>query len=813
MRLWEDVRYGLRIFQRAPGFTAIAVFTLALGIGANTAIFSIVQAVLLRPLPYRDAGRLVAVWDREAQAKGVSKLFDAYRDLEIYQQHSHSLEQTGGATWARGDSLMTGRGPAQYLFAIPVSADFFSLLGVEPALGRTFNKNDLNLACAVVLANGSWQRKLGGRANIVGQTLRLDDRACLVTGVMPAAFDFYPTDAAAMWSLVTYADPMAKDPDHSSIGIFARLKPGETIEKAQAELRLLHRQYHQGDPHGAETEPVVYPLQAEFTWLTGRNLRLSLLVLLAAVGAVLLIACVNVANLLLGRSLARQKELAIRAALGSGRGRMLQQLLTEALLLSISAAALGAFLAMAAVQWLRAANPIQMPPANRVEVNAGVLAFTAMLSILTTVLCGLGPAWRASRIDLHEMLKAHGRASAQGRSRHAVGKVLVVAEVMLSLMLLAGAGLLIQSVARFASAPLGFSPDRLLTMSISLPSTTYATNGQRIRFLNQVTESLRAISEAQSAALTSALPVRGVQGFSVLEVKGRATPVPSAPHDVGGASVSPQYFSVVRLPLQRGRLFDSADQEQTQPVAIVNEALAEKYFANEDPIGQHIRYFGGTDPWLIIVGVVANEKRSTVYQEMSWVETPTVYRPITQQAPSSSHVLIRTATSAGRVGDIVRKLVAAIDPSVPVADVRTMQQILDKEYLAYPRFWALLLGAFAALALLLAAVGLYGVLAQMVAQRTQEIGVRMALGARTTDVLAATMKEGMLLVGAGVALGLGGTWLLTRFLAALLYGVQAMDPLILAGVSGVLILASLLAIYIPARRAAGVDPMVALRYE
>jgi len=814
MRLWQDVRYGLRIFQRAPGFTAVAVFTLALGIGANTAIFSIVQAVLLRPLPYKDSERLVAIWDTALQDKGVSKLFDAYRDLEIYRQHSHSFEQAAGATWARGDSVMTGRGPAQNVFAIPATADFFSLLGVRPVLGRTFTKDDLNLGCAVVLANGFWQRKLGGPASIVGQTLRLDDQACVVTGVMPAGFDFYPTGATAMWKLVTRADPMAKDPDHSNIGIFARLKPGETIEKAQAELRLLHRQYHQGDRHSVETGPVVYPLQAEFTWLAGRNLRLSLLVLLAAVGAVLLIACVNVANLLLGRSLARQKELAIRAALGSARGRLIQQLLTEALLLSISAAALGTFLSFAAIQWFRAANPIQMPPANRVELNVGVLAFTATLSILATVLCGLGPAWRASCIDLHEMLKAHGRAAAQGRSRYAVGKGLIVAEVTLSLVLLVGAGLMIESVARFASAPLGFPPERLLTITIDLPHKTYATNEKRARFLKQVAESLRAISNAQSVALTSALPVRGNYGFAVLEVKGRATPVlESAPHDVAGASVSPDYFDVVKLPLQKGRLFDTKDQEQTEPVAIVNEALVKKYFANEDPIGQHIRYFGAQDPWLTIVGVIANEKRSTVYQEMSWVETPTVYRPNTQQAPSTPHLLIRTMASDIRLGDIVQKLVSGIDPSVPVGDVRTMQQILDKEFLAYPRFRALLLGGFAALALLLAAVGLYGVLAQLVAQRTQEIGVRMALGARSTDVLAALLKEGMQLVVVGVVFGLGASWLLTRFLAALLYGVEAMDPLILAGVSGVLIFASLLATYIPARRAAKVDPMVALRYE
>ena len=813
MRVWEDVRYALRISRRSPGFTTIAVFTLALGIGANTAIFSIVEAVMLRPLPYKDSGRLVAVWDREARVTGIAKLFDAYRDLRIYRQHSLTLEHAAGATWARDDSVMTGHGPAQNVLALPVTVDFFSLLGVPAALGRTFSGEDLNLGCAVVLADGFWRRKLGAQAGIAGQTLRLDDQACVVTGVMPAGFDFYPAEATAMWRLVTHGDPITKDPDHFNVGIFARLKPGETIENAQAELSVLHRRYHQGDTHGAETEPVVYPLQEEFTWLAGRNLRLSLLVLLAAVGAVLLIACVNVANLLLGRSLARQKELAVRAALGSGRARLLQQLLTEALLWSVSAAVLGACLASAAVAWFRAANPIQLPPGNRVEVNAGVLAFTAALSIAATVLCGLGPAWGASRIDLHDVLKAYGRASAQSKGRRAIGKGLVVAEVMLSLVLLVGAGLLIESVSRFASAPFGFSPGRLVTMTISLPRKTYAANEQRVRFLNQVAARLGAISAAQNFSLSSGLPVRGNQGFSVLEIAGHAAPTRDAQHDVGGAAVSADYFRTVGIALERGRFFDSADQEQTQPVAIVDEALARKYFAKENPVGQRIRYFGGPEPWMTIIGVVANEKRSTVYQEMAWVATPTVYRPITQQAPGSTHILILSTAGDARLGNIVQKIVSAIDPSVPVDNVRTMQQILDKEFLAFPRFRARLLGAFAALALLLAAVGLYGVLAQLAAHRTQEIGVRMALGARPADILASMLKEGMRLVCAGLALGLGAAWLLTRFLAALLYDVRAMDPLVLAGVSAVLLAFSLLAILIPARRAAGVDPMVALRYE
>jgi putative ABC transport system permease protein len=812
MRLWEDVRYGLRIFQRTPGFTAVAVFTLALGIGANTAIFSIIQAVLLRPLPYNDSGRLVAIWDREVQAKGISKLFDAYHDFETYRSKSHSLEQVAAATWAIGGRIMTGHGSARTVLAIPVSYEFFTLLGVQPVAGRTFRSEDLQSGCTLVLAHRFWQNVLSRDDKIVGETLRVDDQACTVVGVMPASFTFYP-EAASMWSLIT---PQTADTRHLITGIFARLKPGASLKAAQDELRSLHRREAADARHSIEMEPEVFPLQEEFNWLASRNLKLTILVLFGAVAFVLLIACVNVANLLLGRSLTRQKEFAIRAALGSERGRLLQQLLTEALLLAFTAAALGGLLAVGAIHWFRSNNPIELPPGNRAEVNVWVLAFTAALSILTTVIFGFFPAWRASRVQLLDVLKAQGRAGTHGAGRRAVAKGLLVAEVALSLVLLVGAGLLMRSVARFEAAPFTSQAERLITMTLSLPAKAYATNDQKIRFYTQLIDGLRALPALRQPVLATRIPVWGGDGLSVLEVEGRPAPSPGrAPHDTGVLAISPEYFAVVGPALEEGRPFDSRDSERSQPVAIVNQSLVKEYFAGENPLGQHIRLLdeSGANPWLTIVGVVANQKSVTVYREMAWVERPTLYRPFRQQPAAGMNLMAASNLSAARVGDIVQRQTARLDPSVAVDEVQTMEHLLDRHILAYPHFRAQLLGAFAALALLLAAVGLYGVLAQLVAQRTQEIGVRMALGARTTDVLAATMKEGMLLVGAGVALGLGGAWLLTRFLAALLYGVQAMDPLILAGVSGILILASLLAIYIPARRAAGVDPMVALRYE
>jgi putative ABC transport system permease protein len=566
--------------------------------------------------------------------------------------------------------------------------------------------------------------------------------------------------------------------------------------------------------HSAEMEPAVYPLKEEFTWLASRSLKITLLLLFGAVGFVLLIGCVNVANLLLGRSLVRQKELAIRAALGSGRRRLLQQLLTEALLLSLSGAVLRALLAIAAVRWFHIANPVELPPGARVAVDVPVLAFAVGLSILTTLLFGFLPAWRASRVDLNDVLKTQGRGATQGGGRRAVAKALVVGEVALSLVLLVGAGLLVRSFASFASAPFRPGTEQLIMMTVHLPAKTYSTSDEKLRFYTQLVDNLRSLADTHQVLLTTNNPLWG-GADGVLEVQGRPGPTPgAAPHDTDNASISPDYFSVVGPSLERGRPFDARDNERSQPVAIVNEALAKKYFPHEDPLGRHIRLLSeaSTSPWLTIVGVVANQKSHTVYQEMAWLENPIVYRPFRQDPFASMKLLIRSHQSAERVGALVQNQTVRLDPSVPVTDIQTLQHFLHR-FLIYPRFRTALLGGFASLALLLAVIGLYGVLAQLVAQRTQEIGVRMALGARTTDILAAIMREGMLLVVAGVGLGVFAAWSITNSLAALLYGVKATDPLTLIGVSTVLILAALWATYVPARRAAHVDPINALRHE
>ena len=808
----QDLAYAVRLFRRAPGFSAVVILTLALGIGANTSVFSILNAVLLEPLPFHDPGRLVVVWDREIHAKGVSKLFDLYGDYEDWRQGSRSFEQVAAVTWAtQTGRTLTGRGPARSVMVLPVTADFFSLLGVAPMLGRIFVPSDANAGCRVVLAESFWQNVLGGEKSLVGEAIRLDGEACTVLGVMPPGFAFLPPEApVTMWVIL----PRPALPDQFAVGVFGRLRPGVTMAAAQAEASARHHRIHAGIPWGAQMEPVVYDLHEEFTWLTGRNLRLSLIVLFAAVSLVLLICCVNAANLLLGRAAGRQSEMAMRAALGAGRGRMLRQLLTESLLLAMVAAAAGAVLAGAAVRYFRAAHPIEIPPGTMLALNAPVLAFTVFLSLLTAVVFGIVPAWRTSRADLNETLKTGGRAASGGRRQHRLGQALIVLEVMLTVALLSGAGLLIGTLRRFASAPLGFQPDGLITAMVHLPKTGYADRSRRARFYSQLEAALGAIPGIQSVALSSARPFLGGGSVDVVEVEGRPEPPTVGPHDTNVQTISPDYFRVMGTPLVEGRFFEPGDSEHTEPVVLVNEELVRKYFPNQNPIGQHIRPLDAGrrgDPWMTVVGVVGDQKRTIVYQEMAWVDLPVMYRPY-RQNPDSSNLIVRLRPGSGPLGSAIQRAVSGIDPEIPVDEIQPVRHLSARD-LQYPRFRAALLGAFAALALILAIVGLFGVLSHIVTRRTHEIGVRMALGAPRAAVLRMILCQGLLLTAAGILLGVAAAWALGRCLVTLLYGMRPVEPLLLAAVSLLLLAASLAAMYLPARRAARVDPMVALKYE
>lgn len=814
-RLKQDLAYAVRTFKRTPGFTAVAILTLALGIGATTAIFSVVNAVFLHPLPYPNADRLVVIWEKlKSDPKGVP-VFDTYRDFEVWKAHSQSFEMLAPATWKTGGQIVTGSGLARDVLALPVGIDYFPLLGARPEIGRTFHHDDLRRGCTVVLKHSFWTTVLGGQKSVIGKHIELSEKACTVIGVMPPGFTFYP-DAISMWMLITPDSEIARNPDKSAVGAFGLLKPGVSIAQAQKEAELLYVNEHRKDPHGMQLFPVVFPLAEEFAYLTGPNLRLSVMVLFGAVGFVLLIACVNIANLLLGRSLVRQRELAVRAALGSGRARLIRQLLTEGLLLSFAGAVLGTLLAIGVVHYFRVLNPIAMPPGNPVSVNLWVLAFTGLLAVVTALVFGLAPALRASRVDLIEALKAGSRSTSFAPEARAIGKVLVAAEVMLCFALLTGAGLLIQSVDRLASVPLGFRPQHVLTMSIGLPKWSYSKLDRRARFYAQVIDRASTLPGVESAAFASSLPLSGgPPGGTALVVEDKPEPAPTtAMRDTSQLSITPGYFQTMGVVLQRGRVFDDRDRAESEAVAMVNESLVRKYFPDENPIGRQIKVGEpGTDrPWLTIVGVVTDEKDRDFFREMAWEDVPVVFRPVTQDPPASVTLVLRVPRDEIAIGAAMQKEIARLDSSVPVGDVQTMNSRLSHT-LSYPCFRAIVLGAFAGLALLLAGVGLYGVLSQSIAQRTQEFGIRMALGAQKGDVLRLVIQQGMLLTAAGLIAGLAAALSLTRFLSTLLYSVKATDAWTLAGVSLLLLLVAFFATYIPARRATKVDPTVALRYE
>ncbi len=808
----SDCRFGVRQLRKNPGFTAVAVLTLALGIGANTALFSIVDAVLLRPLPYQSADRLVAVWSTEIGQPG-TKIFASYRDFEEFKAHSHNFEALAALTWARAGEILTWRGSPHEVLAIPASADFFSLLGVSASEGRTFGPEDVQNGCTVVLAQSFWQNELTSASDIVGSTLTLNGKPCAVAGIVPKEFEFYPKQTA-LWTLITADSEFLQKPLNSVVGIFGRLKPGTSMSDAERELGALHERVVQQSPAGswvAQTVPIVRDLREQFTWMAGRNLRTALLVLWVAVGLVLLIACLNVANLLIGRSVERQKEFAVRTALGSGRPRLMRQLIVESLLLATLGALAGVLFAEMGVRYFNSASPIELPPGNPVGLNLRVLGFTTFLATVTGFVFGLAPAWRACEVNLNEVLKQSGRSLTDGKSRHP-SKWLVVGQVTLSLVLLAGAGLLIESIVRLGSVPLGFRSDRLLTAEVALPRVAYSEAIQRVTFYRKLIGNLSALPGSEGVALCSSLPPYNGGASSELAVAGKVA-IENL-EAVNSVETSASYFRVLGIPLLRGREFDSREREESQRVAIVNDEMARKYFPKEDPLGRQIK-LGNADakiPWLTIIGVVGNERRTTVYKEMGYVEPALVYLPVEQSAGTSMGLVMRVAASPLVLSPILQQEVSRLDSSVPVYDVRTMTERYS-EFLAHPRFRAIIMGIIAGLTLLLAAVGIYGVLAQSVSQRTPEIGVRLALGAQRRDILRLILGQGTKLTLMGVVVGMIAAIALTRLMSSLLFAVSPIDPLTFASVIVLLTLVALLASYIPARRAMRVDPMVALRYE
>jgi predicted permease len=812
MNLWRDVGYAFRQLRKSPGFAVTVIATLALGIGANTAIFSIVSAVLLRPLPYKNANRLVVVWQTDAAHRGTGAWFDAYREFEEWQRGSQSFEKLAALSWATSGNTLIWRNKPIGLLAIPASADFFAMLGAEAQIGRTFNQGDLQNACTLVLAYPFWRDQLGAPRNIAGESLVVDRSSCVVVGVMPKDFTFYPKEANA-WSLMTPTGEFANKPWESMTGVFGLLKPGVTRTQAEAELNAIEKRTLPEAPATlsllTSATPIVLDLQDNFTWLAGRGLRTGLWVLSGAVGLILLMTCLNVANLLLSRSSERSREMAVRTALGSGRARLMRQMLTESLMLALCGTGVGVGLATSMIHWFRNAPPVELPPGNVIALDWRVLLFAALLGVGSAIAIGSIPAWRASGVDPNFVLNNGERNIGRNASAQRTSRALVVMQIALSLMLFVGAGLLAASLWNMASTRLGYRTDRVLTAKVNLPKERYQDTDVRSRFAAGLAEKIsrlygvEAVTEASSFTPLGENPlsVEGDAGFS--------------PGGIATQSVRPGFFDAMQIPVFRGRVFDTQDRKETQQVAIVNEALANRYFPHTDPIGRTIKLSRADDssqPWLRIIGVVADIKTTTVFQEMGYVEQPTVYRPLTQDPPASLCLMVLTKESPlGLVGGIEQQL-AWMDRDLPLASVTTMKD-QQSALLSQPRFRTVLFGSFALLALVLAIVGLYGVLAQLVAGRTREIAVRMALGASRRAVLISVIREALILAAAGIVLGVAGSAIGVRVLTRLLYQVRAENAAMFALAAGILVLTALLASLNPAWRAASVDPMRSLRSE
>jgi len=796
----SDLVRACRVLLHAKAFSLVAILTLALGIGSVTAVFSIVNGALLRPLPFRDPDRLVEILDQSLKERGENKLFATYGDYREYARHAKTLETVAAVTWAVRSTFLTGRGETRTVLAIPVSASFFDVLGAHAALGRTFAPADETAGCVVVLSHSYWTSEFGADPRAAGRAIGLDNKSCVIAGVMPKGFAFYPA-ATQMWTVI--------QPDQANVNAMlaisiGRLKAGASAARVQAELSSLFAALH-GSDQWRDFGPAVDPMRQELTWLAGRNLQSTLWILLAAVTLVLLIACVNVANLLLGRSLARSREFAVRAALGCGRRRLFRQLLTEAIPLAALGGAAGLWIAYGAIRYFQSVNPVELPVGADISIDWRVMMFALAVSVLTALAAGTAPAWKASRTDLNTALKSAGRGAVRGGAR--LGRAMAAMEVAFSVVLLAGAGLLMQSVLRMSSANLGFRPDNLIAAHVSLPQDRYRDAGARARFYKALEEKAEALPGVASAAVTSRVaPATG--GTTTLEVFSR-TGEKTSVHDVVTQIVGADYFRTAGTRVLAGGFSPQVDTSRP-PEAMINEAAAARYFPGGGAIGSRIRVGNEREPWLTVVGIVETERRVTVYDEMLWVAQPAVYRLAGQDPPDEMSLLLRTRGAQTGIGAELRQALASIDSGVAMGRTETMRQSLGV-YLSYPRFRALVFGGFAAFALLLAAVGLHGVLAELVSQRTREIGVRMALGARPADVARLVLRQGGAPVLGGLAMGVASALWLGRYLTSMLYGVPARDLKTLVCVSGMLLAAAGLALAMPARRAARLDPMEALR--
>ncbi|HXJ04532.1 MAG TPA: ABC transporter permease [Candidatus Acidoferrum sp.] len=802
--LWQDVSCGLRMLRKNAGFAMVAVLTLALGIGANTAIFSVIHAVLLSPLPYDHPERITLV--RESNpGKGFPQFSVSPPNYMDWKRNAGVFEQM--ASISRGQFSYTGGAEPERLVGAQVAASFFSVLGAQPALGRTFLPEDdvVGKASVVVLSYGLWAQHFGSDPQVIGKSLLLDGQSYRVIGVMQNGFQF--PRGVELWLPSEFQErdlgPGARGAHY--LTVIARLKPGVSIDQAQAEMTAISKRLEEQHPekNAGWTSKVLSLNEA-----TVGNIRPTLLVLFGAVGFLLLIACANVANLLLARATARQREIAIRFSLGAGRLRIARQLLTESILLSGIACGSGLLLAEWAIRALRTLPPSTLPRAESIGLDLPVLGFATGVAVLTALLFGFAPALQITRGAPSETLKEGGRTASTGR--HGVRSALVVLETTLALVLLVGSGLLMKSFVRLQTVDPGFRYRNILTADVSLPKSKYSADAQTIQFFSQVLERMQAVPEVKEAAVSNGDPIQGAYFTFVFATKELRALTPADQPSAGYYVVSENYFHTLEIPLLVGRYFTREDSTGGPRVAIISQSVAQRFFHDRSPIGQSIKIGvgAGDPPWREIVGVVGDVKDDGLGE----AATMTLYEPYRQQPWSSMSIFLRSDSDSSHLAGILRSQVMSVDKDQPVAEIATGDQLMA-EAVARPQLRTMLLGLFAGLALVLASLGIYGVMSNTVAQRTHEIGVRMALGAGQKSVLRLVLGNGMRLTLLGIALGTAGAFALTRLMKSFLFHVTPTDPATFLEVALFLFVVALMASYLPARRATRVDPVVALRYE
>ena len=814
----KDLRYGLRMLTKNPGVSTIAVLTLALGIGANTAIFSVVSAVLLNPLPYKDPDRLVSLWEN-VPTHGRWRAAPAnFLDWKKQNTVFEDVVAFGGAT-----ATLTGDGEPEQISGTAITPGYFEVVGVQPALGRTFRPEEYNLGQdrVVILSHTLWQRRYGGDKNIINRTVILDGSSCTVVGVMPSGlYPTRPTTAGRIdfdesgqefWKPMSYMVHLAGLRSAHILGVLARLKPGVTLEQATAEMNTIGARLAQEHPENKDEGIIVNRFINEVVG----DVRPALVTLFVAVGLVLLIACANIAGLLLAQHAARTKEIAIRAALGAGRTRLVRQFFAEGLLLSLCGTLAGLAVAQLSLNVLLKFVPLQtIPRLAQVGLDWRVLAFTLALSLITCLVFGLIPAWHASKPDLQTALEQSGRTSGPGAARLRFRQTLVVFQVSIAVMLVIGAGLLVKSFWRLQQVDPGFRSERILSAGVTLPRSKYTGPTEINNFFKQLHERVSGMPGVEAATIAYDHPLQS-NWLDSFEVEGRVNPAGSQAPSANFIPVGTTYFETVRAEIVRGRSFTAQDDQDHPGVVIVNEAFVRHYFPAEEPLGRRLRPGPPGRIWdgerltsFEIIGVARDVK----FDGLAAPSEPAYYLPASQAPLEDMTVLVRTSSDPRAVISSLRQAVWSIDPNQPLSNINTLEKIVA-DSIAQPRLNMLLMMLFGGLALLLSAVGIYGLLSYAVTQRTQELGIRMALGANVSDVLKLVLKQGMLLALIGEAIGLAGAFALTRLMSGLLFGVTPTDTTTFAGVVVVLTLTALLACYIPARRATKVDPLIALRYE